>query len=100
MQHTSGPWESLGCGVIQVGRDNVTIAKAQKSGKFGHKFPPGQAEANARLMAASPDLLVAAKAALELLEALRPPEESHRELIVYNEICGQLVEAIRKVEGE
>lgn len=68
VQHTSGPWESLGCGVIQVGRDNVTIAKAQKSGKFGHKFPPGQAEANARLMASAPEMLAALEKALFILE--------------------------------
>ena len=61
MTHTPGPWRVLhGIGVFPMDSDSHGIALAEH-----HR---GEHEANARLMAAAPDLLAACQAQLRLIE--------------------------------
>lgn len=64
--HTPGPWEVVGSRICTVANDNerITLAKTEPGGAFAMSE---QQDANARLIAAAPELLEALKAASEWL---------------------------------
>lgn len=93
MAHTPGPWSAIKAahGVIDIfdgrGRDIVTV--------FGGGVEPESKEANARLMAASPELLDAVK-------KLRRAFWADSDIITADEACDLIDEVdrvIAKAEG-
>lgn len=67
MKHTPGPWEADGGDVFsKEGRKYIALTILD--------VPKKERMANARLIAAAPELLEAAKDALELLTGLTIPE--------------------------
>lgn len=85
---TPGPWIAAGNSVLAA--DGPTIAKAQLSGGHGHKFPKGQPEANAQLIAYAPDMF-------ELLEKLADPDNKPED---YWRLAGAAKFYLKKLEGE
>lgn len=83
VKHTQGPW------VVETWRDvgNETVYGIVGAEKAG----PEEAQANARLIAAAPDLLEAAKEALAIFEFL--PQTTN------GPVANQLRAAITKAEG-
>ncbi len=76
-QHTPGPWhvnDAKGSRYIETGRDHAIarIIKDCKSSEF---------DANARLIAAAPDLLFQLLAASNYIDALGGDSKSHRAAI-------------------
>lgn len=74
-EHTPGPWKNEGgvvCGrhVGIDGRDMGPSFDIFDAGNAPHESVEDEWDANARLIAASPDVLVASKAGLALLEQL------------------------------
>lgn len=75
--HTPGPWriarshDRLNAHDIGIARDGVQTVFAECYAEFWSKgdVRPAECEANARLIAAAPDLLAACRAAVESLEA-------------------------------
>lgn len=67
--HTAGPWTASPDGLIHAGKNRLHIAQAATIG-MGHA-----AAANARLIAAAPDLLAALRLILE-------SEETHGDSVV------------------
>lgn len=73
--HTPGPWTATPSGLITAGPQGLHIAQAATTG-MGHA-----ADANARLLAAAPELLEAlqrAQAELELLHSYARNEMTER----------------------
>lgn len=68
-QHTPGPWRAEGC-MVYAGENRV--ARTWSGTQDG--IPTPTMFADARLIAAAPDLLAALKAALEWLRAARADE--------------------------
>lgn len=67
-KHTPGPWEVLHCGI-----DSETILVQSGDGleictTIGEQMGLPEEAANARLIAAAPDMLAACKSALEVLD--------------------------------
>lgn len=88
-KHTPGPWRLNRRFCFNVEDQNGrTIARIN----FDHETYD-EAMANARLIAAAPDLLAATEAALALLQADIPDNWRDR-------VCGQLQTAIAKARGE
>lgn len=94
-QHTPGPWKYDGAGfgnirpVKETGRNIVYFGRAEGSEEFKER------DANARLIAAAPDLLEACKLALERLRPgnIRKDFSGH---VAY----AALGAAIHKAEGK
>lgn len=92
-QHTPGPWfadtENCGGGMSIKTADGTSIGHtaAVRDPSYTEIRTP-EAIANARLIAAAPDLLAACKEALELLSHVGGPT------------CGKLKAAIAKAEGQ
>ncbi len=96
--HTPGPWsvrkneygdvvvDSESIGVCNVGRD--AMGNAPAIANFGHEQGP-MVEADARLIAASPDLLAACEAALLEIEQYSS-----------NGLWEQFIAAIAKARGQ
>ena len=80
-KHTPGPWKIGGTRISVYTQDGLTIATAKR-------YDGLAANANARLIAAAPELLKACKAALFELSGINNGPE-----------CKQLAEAIAKAEG-
>ena len=102
-QHTPGPWSVRGPAGIDkdyaIIGDNSIIAES--CGRVGEvKFP--NAYANARLMAAAPELLLIAKHSRELIEALKPVFNLIDKRLVnqVKEINETIDEVIEKAEGK
>ena len=80
--HTPGPWQ-LGSSKVAIwGSDGSVVADAWES----NDRPDKECEANARLIAAAPDLLAALKSARHGLEAAGMG-------------CSRVIAAINKAEG-
>jgi hypothetical protein len=92
-KHTPGPWISSGTRILVANLEAIhTIARAQKEIAYGHSLPKREAEANARLLAAAPDLF----AALERLRSVAGGfEEDSLEAAL-----DQALEALAKAEDE
>ena len=106
--HTPGPWEVLlhrfeakrPFYKVAAGDEVVTVADVPQ-----HPLDPWNAEANARLIAAAPEMLEALKEARDLLAKLQGPKAS--EWIAPNELetmaaedtACKMLEAIAKAEG-
>ena len=76
LEHTPGPWTTDSAGLVTAGPRRLHIAQAATTG-MGHA-----AEANARLLAAAPDLLEAlqrAQAELDLLHSYARNEMTERD---------------------
>ena len=73
--HTVAPWAIDGEGATVAlvlappGRYGVGVAITAPSVPLSHRFADGEVEANAALVLASPDLLAAARVALEAMRA-------------------------------
>jgi hypothetical protein len=86
-KHTPGPWVATNCGShIQVHREGWP-RDAWSVCSFGFQ---ANDKANAKLIAAAPDLLAALKRALSLIEDLPYPE---------NHMAATIRETISKAEG-
>lgn len=71
MEHTPGPWTRHGLGISKdAGEYGYAVALCDSP------VPPGEAEANARLIAAAPDLLTALEALMPMLEAHQAQDKS------------------------
>jgi hypothetical protein len=73
--HTPGPWEANCFLVSQAGGRRVEICH---TGIIGRNKPGEQAEADARLIAASPDLLEACKMYLDAMDRYGHPDKTDR----------------------
>lgn len=62
--HTPGPWKAYRQNHHQIPAHQIEDAAHMLVAYTGHTRTPGQADANATLIAAAPDLLSACKAAL------------------------------------
>ena len=66
-QHTDGPWRlNAGDETVIMSSNGYAVARANCGGTTGIRMP--EAEANARLIAAAPDLLAEGMALLEAAE--------------------------------
>ena len=88
--YTRGPW-FVGTGWIGAGeiKDGRVIANL-------HAYPYGDSEANARLIAAAPELLEACKSALERMEVLIDADEA---TYLDRKVFVKLEDVISKAEG-
>jgi hypothetical protein len=86
-QHTPGPWMASVNSIIVFARGQDRICTLNSNETL---FPKSEREANARLIAAAPELLEACKVALNYCSQL--PEGSALEL--------RLSDAIAKAEGK
>lgn len=81
-KHTPGPWRvhpyEINVGPYNKGRDVGPAGRsvAQVIGEFENPTPGGEAEANARLIAAAPDLLEALR---DLLDTSQPNQAHYNE---------------------
>jgi len=95
MSHTKGPWKVY---FTKDGGKIIGIGDAEGAGvtdpHFGLWSSGEEQEANARLIAAAPDLLEACKAALSVIKANFPTEQS--EFMALEKLDA----AIAKAEGE
>lgn len=95
--HTPGPWEARGVIIYRSTPDADTGATPLLCVVTGDGTSVAEDEANARLVAAAPDLLEAAKACLPSFDLMWPPEDATGRR-------GQLREALRaaiaKAEGD
>jgi hypothetical protein len=89
-QHTPGPWRVADGGVTHwyIYRDKDEIATTR------HEFP--NAEANARLIAAAPDLLAALEAAAPLLASYEQSNGDNNA----SRMLQAMYDAIRRARGE
>lgn len=85
MKHTKGPWVAVGTNVLL--RDGTRICRAQKELAYQVTISKAEAEANARLIAAAPELL-------EMLEAFIDPISATLELRV------KALAIIKKAKGD
>lgn len=93
MTHTAGPWEIISLrdlGQIRIKGEGEIVAAAWV-------LPTVNEEANARLIAAAPDLLEAAKRAMHICSVDDDGEMATR-LMILN-AAGMLRAAIEKAEG-
>lgn len=88
MPHTSGPWVTNQSGLVTAGKNRLHIAQTATIG-MGHA-----ADANARLIAAAPDLLAALR---DLEWACSGVEYMESE---YSEQLAQARAALNKAIGE
>lgn len=89
--HTPGPWEVRpGAG---LGLHSWTIWATSEGRYIGRIDDNDQGEANARLIAAAPDLLAACREALDLLEERSATDERAAYLAQH------MADAIAKAEG-
>ena len=95
MQHTPGPWRTNG---FQIEGPNMGLVIATATSPRIGWAPKTKEEglANARLIAAAPDLLAAAKAALDFIHAL-PYEPSSASS---TRLQDRLVDVIARATGD
>lgn len=113
-KHTPGPWEWVGTDSLWGGeRKTEEILKAADDGKpYGmhsprieHHFDAEQAKANARLIAAAPELLEALKSLIREHDAVFAGREDGAQDSYYNAHPGRAIAyqkaraAIAKAEG-
>ena len=96
LEHSPGPWVAYGKVVKEdFGRKSVTVTRVDSRGKFVE----GYDEANARLMAAAPEMLAALKGAQSALRKAMPfikdPDETSN--IGAQLYCGEWLDEINEV---
>jgi hypothetical protein len=102
-KHTPGPWFPNGPWHIQAKsphQDSLPVIVGQVV--KGHHIDQEQQEANALLLAAAPDLLYAAKLAMEIIKTARqyfPKSFTHRDKFALENTCATIGAAIAKAEG-
>ena len=89
--HTPGPWESIGARICTEGNDRERRVIARMEPFDLNKM--AERDANARLIAAAPDLLDACKAILTLLE------QGQADTLTLEHDGAYLRESIAKAEG-
>lgn len=89
MQHTKGPWTIFKGYIVQANEDGSVPLNTKWICQVEY-FGPDSTEANAHLIAASPELLIACQFALEWLEAFQAET---------SEPCDYLKKAIAKATG-
>ena len=104
-KHTPGPWllagddgksDATAYARTPVNQNPLYIARVYGEGVLASSSPgTEERKANARLIAAAPDLLAACKAALSLVESL-PYDPTDRQTLRIND---QIADAIAKAEG-
>ena len=78
--HTPGPWR-VGCFDIVLGPNNETVADCERTPFKERPAPPTLEDmANARLIAAAPELLDACRVALSVFKAQFPYEHGNPEV--------------------
>lgn len=87
-KHTPGPWRRVDCYIY--GGPPGTGSHVADASPFGPMADAGVADANARLIAAAPDLLAALEALMHTTE-----DDLH-----YLDVCQRARAAIRKARGE
>ena len=96
-QHTPGPWTVAGRDVVgKLGEMDTCIAEC-----FNHSsMDRHNAEANARLIAAAPELLEAVKISLEFLDRQNTPKNIQEQISFKNHQREILTKVIAKAEGK
>ncbi len=92
-KHTPGPWKATTCsdnGFSVKGPDGKSVAAYASSGRRDR----GEQWANARLIAAAPELLELTKALLDLANGDDPPITAGE----VGRICNRAADTIRKAE--
>lgn len=105
-QHTPGPWDVFdgpnvnGTSHVLIGTDDVWIARMQ-FGPGESDLSDGELYADARLIAAAPDLLAAADYATRVLDGRMVPyrDGDDPNIDLLGECLRELRDAMRKVEG-
>ena len=101
-KHTPGPWKKSN-DLILADEDQMMVCDIRGWGYLETRFGSVEAvkiqDANAQLIAASPDLLAACKAARQYLNLLFVREQLWTEKIVISETIYKLGAAIEKAEG-
>ncbi len=94
-KHTKGEWKAQGnyIGLIDKNGNNIPVRITHVLG--GEKVTPEEDEANAKLMAAAPDLLEVAKASLSMLEQTLSYRENNK-LTAGNIFLTSTIEEINK----
>lgn len=89
-EHTPGPWRVDNESIVT---DSLCIAVIEASG--GYQAPTAQRDANARLIAAAPSLLLACQAYVDLFRSsdMRPEDECH-------EVFGIALDAVDMAVGK
>lgn len=104
-KHTPGPWVMDGpifCGNgTSADIEGYSVARIMQKNRFSSCIPDSQMEANARLIAAAPELLGACKTTLNhfisVMEGHCPPGSPEEEAV--DLVAGMLRFAIAKAEG-
>lgn len=94
-KHTPGPWNALDRAVLKgpPGEERTWIIASCPVNALGKKTKTSEAQANASLIAAAPDLLEAAKNTLVVWERKTGVK------VTEGELFGPLLAAIAKAEG-
>ena len=95
LEHSPGPWVAVGKVVRDCwGRKSVTVARADSRGKFVE----GYDEANARLIAAAPEMLAALREIETLTQRMTLPSDTKQGWEpVAVERMAQIAEKTRKI---
>ena len=91
VKHTPGPWETINLNVYHNYPTRQKVADCFVKKPFG-VYDGGECEANARLIAAAPELLEACKSALALIQI----STDYKDMSTAKE----LMAAIARAEGE
>lgn len=92
-KHTAGPWKWDGGGYVDAARECIAGINAIGS--------PCKSEANARLIAAAPDLLAACEAVVEDgYETCGPNDDWPLSFVCEKKVINQLQAAIAKATGD
>lgn len=97
--HTPGPWENMEHSDVVMSQSGWVVAQGGPIG--GSRPPDNEAFANARLIAAAPDLLEACKATLNEMRQMHEHHHPHcSNGCPYAEIRDSARSAIAKAEPE
>lgn len=97
MNHTPGPWNQMQSTPREVADANgISVAITVTGYMLGHEITLQQAEANARLIAAAPDLLAALTECVTALQAeLENRQEAGADMTEYAEEIANPLEIAR-----
>lgn len=103
--HTPAPWRPVLGSLVRVFAGDKVVCGVHKIGRHStDRLDEGTIEANARLIAAAPDLLAACEEMLPLLEralALVPPLPSpHPAIDMPDDKIGRMRAAVAKARGK
>ena len=94
-KHTPGPWKAVKCGVYQNSQERIDVpVHVASTGDDEYKGIGCEAQlANARLIAAAPDLLAACEMALGEFHAQAQQPDAIRLITATDALCAALAKA-------